>query len=94
MTWLVVFVSLMAAVFRKNARKAGMLPSAAKLGLYPQTYAWGGERSEQEFLPCCILDVLVAVTLHVDIHPPDGLFAYILYHPLEGVFQILHSVIS
>lgn len=31
---------LTAAEFRKNARKAGHLPSEAKLGYYRQTYAW------------------------------------------------------
>ena len=31
---------LTAEVFRKNAKKAGMQPSEAKLGWYRQTYAW------------------------------------------------------
>ena len=31
---------LTAEEFRKNARKAGMLPSEAQLGWYQQTYAW------------------------------------------------------
>jgi hypothetical protein len=31
---------LTADEFRKNARKAGMRPSEAKLGWYRQTYAW------------------------------------------------------
>jgi hypothetical protein len=31
---------LTAEEFYKNAKKAGMRPSEAKLGWYPQTYAW------------------------------------------------------
>ena len=36
---------LTAEQFRKNAKKAGMLPSEAELGWYRQTYAWVLENS-------------------------------------------------